>query len=56
MMLCNEYPKTTPFEKSKWQELNNMRNESLEATEAFGKKTKKQKRKKSRLLENKLKK
>ena len=45
MTLCNEI-QGRPFREIKMAELNNRRNESLGAAEAFDKKTKKQKRKK----------
>ena len=45
MTLCNEI-QGQPFREIKMAELNNRRNESLGAAEAFDKKTKKQKRKK----------
>ena len=39
MTLCNEYPKNDPFREIKMAEVNNRRNENLEAAEAFDKKT-----------------
>ena len=49
MTLCNE-TQGQPFREIKMAELNNRRNESLEAAEAFDKKTKQKNQKNNRLL------